>query len=274
MMHLQQHTSETKMKATAPLSICFLFLSVCTSSVFAQSSYLQTVGNAYELGSGKLLYSETHQIRREANKIAERVVVYRCANGTPFARKQLSYDNGVLVPTFETNDARTGYREGLRKVASTHEVFFQRDSKRKEEKEKLDKSANLVADAGFDEFVVQNWDRLLKKESVALDFVVPSQLDFLRFKVKWTGTAQFEGENVQMFKLAPSGVLGWITSGLDVGYADKDRSLRNFSGITNLRDNDGDNYEAKITFSRKAEGAASAESLQAAKALLLKNRCN
>ncbi len=259
------------MKSTIFSLICFYTFA---NAAFAQTTYQQTVGSAYELDSGKLIYSETHQIRREANKIAERVVVYRCANGSPFARKQLSYADGVLVPTFETTDGRTGYREGLRKTTNGLEVFYQRNGKRKEEKETLEKTANLVADAGFDEFVVQNWDRLMKKESVALDFVVPSQLDYLRFKVKWTGSAQFEGEKVQMFKLAPSGVLGWITSGLDVGYADSDRSLRTFSGITNLRDNEGDNYEASITFSRKTEGLSSVGALSASKSLVLQTRCN
>ena len=83
-----------------------------------------------------------------------------------------------------------------------------------------------------------------------LQFVVPSQLDYLGFKLKWKGAGIFQGEKVQNFELAPSGLLGLVASGLDVSYADKDRSLRSFSGLTNLRDLSGDNYEANISFAR------------------------
>jgi hypothetical protein len=115
---------------------------------------------------------------------------------------------------------------------------------------------------------------LLDGHSVALDFVVPSQLDYLGFKVKWVKKSTIDGEAVHVFKLAPSGILGWVTSGLDVTYAESDRSLRQFAGLSNIRDLSGENYEAKIEFPKaKRVAFANANAMTAARTSPLANTC-
>jgi hypothetical protein len=240
----------------------------------AAERYAGYEGTAFELESGKLIYSEAHFLRYVNGKLSERVVMYRCPNGKAFGRKLMQVKGKTLMPEFELIDQRMGYREGLQTRPKGLTVFYQNSARKSEKSDQLDVNRLMVADAGFDEFVRQNWRELLAGKSVALDFIVPSQLDYLAFKVKWVKSATLNGELVQVFKLAPSGILGWVTSGLDVTYADSDRSLRQFSGLSNIRDITGDNYEAKIEFARaKQQNFSDARQFSAARSMNLVSSC-
>jgi hypothetical protein len=249
---------------------------LCFSALdaLAVDSYSGYEGQAFELSNGKMIYTEVHFLRAIDGKLSERVTLYRCPNGKTFGRKLLTVKGKPQMPEFETVDARLGYREGLQTRAKGLTVFYQNSTKKAEKSELLDATRVMVADAGFDEFVRQNWPALTQGKAVPLDFIVPSQLDYLGFKVKWLRKATFNGEAVQVFKLAPSGILGWVTSGIDVSYADSDRSLRSFSGLSNLRDLSGDNYEAKIDFPRnKQVQYPDATAMQAARTMALVSSC-
>ncbi len=226
----------------------FALASLGAVQLHAADLYSGYEGNAFELTSGKMIYIESHYLHFVDAALSDRVVLYRCPNGKAFGRKIMHTKGKPLMPEFELIDARLGYREGLATRPGGLTVFYQMSGKKAEKSDTLDAKRALVADAGFDEFVRSHWTTLVGGDSVALDFVVPSQLDYLGFKVKWVKKATIDGEAVQVFKLAPSGILGWVASGLDVTYADSDRSLRQFSGLSNIRALSGDNYEAKIDF--------------------------
>ena len=244
------------------------------TSLYAADLYSGYEGTAFELESGKMIYIESHYLHFVGAALSNRVVLYRCPNGKAFGRKIMRTKGKPLMPEFELIDARLGYREGLASRPGGLTVFYQTSAKKAEKFDTIDASRALVADAGFDEFVRTNWTTLVAGDSAALDFVVPSQLDYLGFKVKWVKKAAIDGEAVQVFKLAPSGILGWVASGLDVTYADSDRSLRQFAGLSNIRDLSGENYEAKIDFPKSKRVAyAGAAELNAASTTALVNSC-
>jgi hypothetical protein len=256
--------------SAALLSLTFL----ACGTLYAAERFSGYEGTAFELSSGKMIYIESHYLHFVDDKAIDRVVLYRCPNGKPFGRKILNVKGKPQMPEFELVDQRLGYREGLATRAQGLTVFYQVSAKKKEKAESLDASRTMVADAGFDEFVRANWDRLVAGTAAPLDFIVPSQLDYLGFKVKWVEKSSIDGEAVQVFKLAPSGLLGWVASGLDVTYADSDRSLRRFAGLSNIRDLSGDNYEAKIDFPRaKRVDYPDASTMQAARTAALVSSC-
>ena len=258
------------MKAVALFAL-MLFNATTSHAADLYSGY---EGTAFELSSGKMIYIESHYLHFVDTVFSDRVVLYRCPNGKAFGRKIMRSKGKPLMPEFELFDARLGYREGLASRPGGLTVFYQSSAKKAEKFDTLDAKRALVADAGFDEFVRNNWTSLVAGNSIALDFVVPSQLDYLGFKVKWVKKSAIDGEAVQVFKLAPSGILGWVTSGLDVTYADSDRSLRQFSGLSNIRDLSGENYEAKIEFAKsKRVGYADASAMNAATSSALVNSC-
>jgi hypothetical protein len=217
-------------------------------------------GIAREPGSDRLLYLEQHLIRRQDGEPTERLVIYRCSDGTPFARKRVDYSASAVAPEFVFEDARLGYREGLRRRTGVESVWVREGAGAAERSAPIEDDARLVADAGFDEFIRDNWAPLVSGESVPLRFAVPSRLQSLGFKVNRQGSGQFGGEPVETFRLRLGGLLGWIAPHIDVAYGRESRRLLRFEGLSNLRDDDGDSQlVARIEFPAPARAANEAQ---------------
>ena len=52
----------------------------------SRAAVLETVGDAHARDDGRLLYREQHLVRRDGDRPLERLVLYRCPDGTAFAR--------------------------------------------------------------------------------------------------------------------------------------------------------------------------------------------
>jgi hypothetical protein len=222
-------------------------LFVALLAAFTATADVQYDGVAYDLSDGKtVIYRESHFYDASDDGSGTRIVLYRCPSGEPFARKRVDYVTRA-APSFELIDARLDYREGVRANGQGREVFVQyRDED--EEAGPLPKDDGLVADAGFDNFVQQNWDALQRGETVRFPFLVPSRLDSWNFKVKKSASTTVEGEPASIIRLALGSWFAFLLPSIDVTYIDARRELVRFEGISNLRDVEGDNYKARIEF--------------------------
>jgi hypothetical protein len=180
-------------------------------------------------------------------------VVYRCGDGTAFARKNLDYRKSLEVPEFDFIDTRSNFREGLRWKNNQPELWVIASGQTKERRRVLADQERMVADAGFDEFIRRQWPSLLKDRPVPLNFAVPSRLQAYSFQLNRTGSTLIQGEKAQTFRLKLGGIMGWLAPHIDVAYAADDQRLMRFSGLSNLRDDRGSSLlNAQIDFiSRK-----------------------
>jgi hypothetical protein len=190
---------------------------------------------ARALSGGSLLYREQHLLRSRAGLPLERLVLYRCPGGAAFARKRVDYDVSASAPAFALEDARSGYREGLRRSAAGDELYFREDAGANEQRAPLPTRAQ-VADAGFDEFVRAHWTALLADESLPLRFAVPARLRTMDFRVRQAGRVQVDGVPALLFRLRLDGLLGFVAPHIDVAYDARSRRLLRFEGLGNLRD--------------------------------------
>ncbi|HST28966.1 MAG TPA: hypothetical protein VLK26_11430, partial [Rudaea sp.] len=78
-------------------------------------------GIAYLSEGGTPAYQEIHYLLGD-----ERLVVYTCPDGKPFARKTIHEGSDAQAPDFSLLDARWGYREGVRGTDASREIFVQR----------------------------------------------------------------------------------------------------------------------------------------------------
>lgn len=239
----------------------------------AQAQLVTYKGIAYDPDEGDVLYSENHYLLLDpTGEPAERVVLYRCPRGEAFARKVMQIKGDPLRPSFEMTDARLNYVEGLDRRESDALVYVQREGER--ETELLQLGQQAVADAGFDAFVRKNWSALQGGERVRFEFLVPSRLSVMSFKVYKLRDEVIDGAAASTFSLNLSGVLGWFLSGLEVSYRDSDQALLRFEGLSNVRDPQGDNYVARIEFKdADRQDNADPELLSAARAEPLVSRC-
>ena len=235
-----------------------LVLALALAALPAQAALTFEEGMARDPESRALLYREHHLVRRAEGKPTERLVIYRCADGTPFARKRVDYRRSMQAPEFSFEDARLGYREGLRRQGGTDTVWV-RDARGETERSATldDPAARLVADAGFDEFIRSHWTPLVSGQSVPLRFAVPSRLQTLGFKVDRQGSVTLGKEQAETFRLKLGGLLGWVAPHIDVAYGRDSRRLLRFEGLSNLRSDDGrSQLVARIEFPAPAVAAA------------------
>jgi hypothetical protein len=223
-------------------------------------------GLARAPGGGPLLYREQHWLRLREGRPLERLVLYRCPDGIAFARKQVDYRGSAQAPAFALEDARSGYREGLRRTGPVPgPVVFVREGGRVKEAARELPSGPIVADAGFDEFIRAHWDALVAGESLPLQFAVPARLRSLPFSLQRVGGARVGGERAHVFRLRLQGWLGLLAPRIEVSYGERSRRLLRFEGLSNLRDDAGRaQLLARIEFPAAPRGAAEEEWRQAA----------
>jgi hypothetical protein len=228
-------------------------LVLLASAIGPAPAVLEYEGRAYVPEDGRLLYRETHYIF-EADGRSQRLVLYRCPDGSPFARKTIVYGEDPLAPAFELIDRRANYREGMRRGADGRlEVFFEKGWLDRSRRVSIPVVDGLVADAGFDEFVRRNWDRLAREGEAEFSFLVPSRLAASRFRVTRVGSERLgDGEAATRFRLAITGFFAWFAPSIEVLYRDRDRWLLRYEGLTNIRDRRGRNLSARIEFDAEA----------------------
>lgn len=231
-------------------------------------------GYARDIETRRLLYVELHFVRGAGAIGEQRVVLYRCANGTEvFARKELQYGAVREEPTFIMVDGRSGYTEGLRRTAQGLEVFQRPAGTAPMRSARVPQNVAIVADAGFDEFVRRHWDELEAGRTLRFPFLVPSRLDFLTFKVRKHHEETIEGAAASVIRLNLSGVLGWFLPYIEVSYRKSDRVLMRYKGLTNIRDSKGDNIVAQIDFPARERQTVPAVDLAAQRTQPLVSRC-
>jgi hypothetical protein len=248
-----------------PFTCATLLLAPVFALAAADVRYEQ--GKAWNPDKTRLLYTESHWTSYENDALKERTVLYSCADGTPFARKEISYANSTLAPGFSFNDVRFDYQEGLRWRGGQAQLWHKRANRARQEA--VAESPNLVADAGFDVFVRTRWQALAKNGSQPLDFAVPSRLTSYSFNLARTDGALYRAQPAQNFKLGLNGWLGLVAPDIELTYGKTSKRLLRFKGISNILDNQGRKpVDALIEFPLADRAATAKEKLQAQATLL------
>jgi hypothetical protein len=206
-------------------------------------------GFAYAISDGKLLYRESHWQYTEDN-VERHLIVYRCANGDPFARKHVDAAAGAVTPDFDMLDARSGYREGVRTRQGHREVFEQADARAPERSAPLTVPRNAVIDAGLDAFVRAHWNVLSDTGVSPVPILVPSRLGYMDFSAHKLRDVRADGMDVRWFRLSLSNWawVGFALPHLEVGYDALTHERREYRGLIDIRGDDNRNLNVRIDF--------------------------
>lgn len=227
-------------------------------------------GVAYAADGGQLRYREEHWLFREQGTLT-RLVLYRCPNGQPFARKWLHYAEQPWAPDFTFEDARDGYEEGATRMPGAWRVYVKQRADASTESADLPSRPDAVVDAGFDAFVQSHWVALTRPEGMQAAFVVPGRLGYLNLRLK--PVAGVHGDSRQ-FSLGLDGFLGALAPSVQLTYASADHRLEEFAGISNIRDERGHRQRVRIRFPLEAVGAIPVPAdVEAAARLPLTSHC-
>jgi hypothetical protein len=205
------------------------------------------VGTAYDT-SGRLLYTESHWIRGDSGA-RELLVLFSCPNGRPFARKKVREAGFKQAPSFLLEDARSGYREGVREGASgKREVFVRRSADEAERSAPVTRLPGLVIDAGFNSFIHKHWDTLGTGTPQHFEFLLPSRLQAYPFRLSEIGDDLIDGTPVRRFRLQLDAWYAFAIPAISLAYDRDSKRIREYTGASNIRDAAGKSLQVRIEF--------------------------
>jgi hypothetical protein len=243
------------------------------STPFASATAISGYRGEARDAAGRLIYGEQDFVWDGG---ARRLTLYRCPDGQPFARREDDARGGdPAAPDFSLDDAQTGYREGVRRNADgTRSVYVRMDRASPEKSSPLPAARHLVIDAGFNAFVIRHFDALLSGATVPVEFLVPSRLKTIGFKISRVEDTAAAARGEVAFRLELGSWFGFLLPHLDVRYDARTRVLRRYAGLSNLRDARGDNLEVRIDFPpSQARNDIPRAELAAAQDAALDGRC-
>ena len=209
----------------------------------AQSFY----GYAYDLKSGKYLYTEVHSPVVEGGKEVASTIRYYTPDGKEVGKKTLDYRADAFVPKFRFDLPGEGYAEAI--TANGENIELVKISGGKEKRKVLKREGLTAADSGFNHAIQDNLNRLVKGEVVTFRFVVAGQLDSYRFKVSKVGDTSFEGKPAVKLLVQADSLLKYLAPDLNLVYDLATRQLLEYRGVSNIHDPaNGKAYNARIVY--------------------------
>lgn len=260
--------------ATMRILSTALYGLLASGCAFASAPIEHYVGTAFD-SNGLELYTESHWVIGEAGD-SKRLILFSCPDGQAFARKSIDDAGHAQAPLFQLDDARTGYREGVRLAESgAREVFVRRRSGQSEQRALLETIPQLVIDAGFDWFVLEHWDELAAGTSLKVEFLLPSRLRSYSFVLRPLGEVLIGGTPALRFELALDAWFGFAVPSAHLAYAKQGKSILEYAGISNIRGGNGRNLKVRIEFAPADRSVdPDPEPLAAARGASLDGRCD
>lgn len=188
------------------------------------------VGRAYDPLTGDLLYIERYQVTfDERGAHRNSLVEYINPDGTPFAVKQVRYDGVATAPSITFKDYRDNNEIRVESGLSRTTVAIRENGETNVSLIAAPVDMSMVIDAGFDQFLQQNWDRLQNKDPVPFAFLAMARRSWINFSVEMIAATD---EQVQ-FTIAPQNFfIRLLVDPINLTYDATTRRLLRFEGIT------------------------------------------
>lgn len=228
------------------------------------------LGKAYA-SDGRLLYSESHWLFDDPAG-PSRVVLYRCPDGQPFARKVVGREGPAQAPDFELVEQPLGYREGVRSTAAGRQVFVQRGAQARERSAPLAASPAPVADAGFDAYIQRHWD-VLGEHATSVSFLLPSRLRTYEVRIQRIADQSIDGRAARTYRISLASWFGFVLPHVDASYDAASHQLLRLNGLGNIRGANGRNLDVRVDFAPADRDPDRLAAAQAALGDRLDGRC-
>jgi hypothetical protein len=229
-------------------------LALLTALLAAPAAAQETLkfhGYAYDLASGKFLYTELHEQKIVDQRWLGGSIAYFAPDGSELGHKTLDFSQDPFVPLYRLElKARGGYMEGITAVGAERIEMEKRGyGAREVERASLKRAPAIAADSGFHSYVREVFPRLLAGERVSFVFAVAGNLDGYKFRARRIEDATFEGKPAVRFRVEPDSLLRWLVDPLELTYEPGQRKLLEYRGVSNIHDPaTGKAYNARIIY--------------------------
>jgi len=204
----------------------------------AEAGELEFRGYAYDLDSGRFLYTEVHKQVIENDRWVGGTITYFGPDGSRIGHKTLDFRKDPYVPVYRLElAAGGGYVEGITAISDdTIELQKKGYNSAKLRTASVKRRGTMVADSGFHSFLRDRFDDLVAGKTVPFTFVVSGELDTFKFRAQRIADGSFEGKPAVRLQVEPNTLLRLLAEPLEVLYEPERRKLLEYRGVSNLHD--------------------------------------
>ncbi len=201
-----------------------------------------------DLKTGTFLFDELHKNMYEDGELVESIVEYNTSNRL-IARKNSRFSGSKTAPDFHLEDFRDGYEEGAEHLDTGTRLYFRRNAQSPMRERIIQIPEPAVIDSGFDHFVLDNFDALLRGEQFNVNAGISFQLDFYRFVLSLTSKEETGGRECVLFTIEISNfLLKALADSIRMTYDLTLRKPIRYEGISNINDANGRSHKVRTDF--------------------------
>ncbi|WCL49448.1 hypothetical protein [Leptospira sp. GIMC2001] len=226
---------------------------IAFSSVYANPKKISYRSNAFDVTSGKFIYSENHSEFYQNGEHEYSIIEYKDTQEKTFARKRIDFGKKRTQPDFHMEDFRTGYYDKSKLVNPSSQEFLvehQRGSDKPVNKKTIKIPGLVVVDGGFDYFIRDDFDNVTSGQTIRGYFLLANRLDYFQCRVQKVKDFQYKGRDAVQFVLRPENfIIRTLADSIYVTYDKKTTRLLEYVGISNLQDDKAEDFpKVKIVF--------------------------
>ena len=228
------------------LALLAVAVSAVSANAVANCGYdgeVFATGMARDPQSGRLVYCEYH-LPEEGS---QRRVLYYSPAGHRIAEKELMGVNST-VPGVAQQDYRHGEERIVNPSGGQLELRYRKNANSDWEIEQLSAAEAEVADAGFDNFVRDNWKLLAGGETVSFAFASPVHGRSVRLRAQQIACRQPGEDNLCLQVDLAQPLLRMFAGDLYLVYDRLTRRLSLFEGVVNLLNDGADSQRLQIRY--------------------------
>ena len=234
------------------IALPLLPLLFAVSAAQADPEVQRFYGYAYDLASGKYLYTEVYHEEIDQGHWTGGHTSYYDADGKRLGEKTLSFASDPYVPLYTLSLPGVGYAEGISKVGPGGVEMFKESREGGRQIGTVPKLQEMAADSGFHSYLYQHMPELVAGKTLKFQFAVAGQLESYSFRARKTGDTQFEGKPAIQLKVDPDSLLRYLVDPLILTYDPQSRRLLEYRGISNvINPATGKPYNARIAYYSK-----------------------
>lgn len=224
-----------------------LALTATSLAAPAAAETLRFYGYAWDLATGRYLYTETHAQQVEDGRWRGGTIRYYDPDGREFGRKSLDFAEDPFVPRYRLELSREGYFEAIARVRPLR--LERGEPGRAPEARELALPEGACADSGFHAYIRAHFPAILAGATVRTRLVVAGSLDHFKFRIRRVGEDVFDGRPVVRLRVEPDSMLRFLAEPMELLYEPREMKLLEYRGISNVRDPaGGGQYHVRIAY--------------------------
>ncbi len=232
--------------------LALLLLALALPASAADEQVLRFYGYAYDLKSGKYLYTEVHEQHAQGDRWLGGTMTYFDPQGKKIGDKTLDFSKDNNIPLYHLTLSGSGYEEGIGAIGSDKvEMFKRHETGADIERSSVTRETAMAADSGFHAYITTHFSELMAGKTIAFKLVVPGNLDAFKFHIKRIEDTTFEGQAAIRLRVEPDSLLRFVVDPLELTYEPKAKKLLEYRGIANVHDAKGKAYVARIAYYSK-----------------------